>query len=343
MQRLPLFIEAVHNAQHSNVLVCRKIMAELFKQKISPLPFAASIKEANDVLAAMKMRGTKPSIVIVNTFEAESLLTELDPILGNTPTLFFLRQIFSETTVMMNAAFGNVPHDSIGTILQKMKPRPNSVWTYGSKTAEAVAQKAAKSMVEFLKDGDFFHIERHSQLQAQLMQMLKSASSNVGGVTVPASSLPAAAPRPASAAIPAPPPPPPPAPLGPETSRSSGRLRAASVTTAIHGFIEQLGVSSILMMFEMEKKSGELALFRRSESARLLLKGGRIVRASVDGLTVPLDSQNGVEAVYYVLTWTDGSFDFMPRTIDNDDEIKTPVTQFLMEAARRSDEPANQR
>ena len=92
------------------------------------------------------------------------------------------------------------------------------------------------------------------------------------------------------------------------------------------------------MMFEMDKKSGELIINRRSETARLELKSGRIVRATVDGLTVPLSSQSGPESVYYALTWTDGSFDFVPRLVEIEDEIKTPTTQFLMEAARRADQ-----
>lgn len=107
----------------------------------------------------------------------------------------------------------------------------------------------------------------------------------------------------------------------------------------IHGSLDQLGLSSLLIVLEMERKSGVLVLSRRGDNGqpevgRVFLRGGRVARVRLDGKIVPKNHQ----AVYHMLTWVDGTFEFTALEVDMEDEVKTSTTALLMEGARRIDE-----
>jgi CheY-like chemotaxis protein len=102
----------------------------------------------------------------------------------------------------------------------------------------------------------------------------------------------------------------------------------------IHGSLDQLGLSSLLVILEMERKSGVLVLQRRGETARIFMREGRILRVRMDGTPVPKNQ----EAIYYLLTWADGKFEFSILEVQMDDEVQQSTTALLMEGARRIDE-----
>jgi CheY-like chemotaxis protein len=111
---------------------------------------------------------------------------------------------------------------------------------------------------------------------------------------------------------------------------------APQTTGGITGNLEQLGLSSLLFMLEIERKSGILLLRRDRVVSRIFVKGGRVTAARIDGAT---DKHKGPEAVYQLLTWPEGRFDFTSMDVDMDDEMNGQTTQFLlMEGARRIDE-----
>ena len=104
----------------------------------------------------------------------------------------------------------------------------------------------------------------------------------------------------------------------------------------IQGALEQLGLSSLLVMVEMERKSGILVLRRDKNVARIFIKQGRVIAARVDG-----GAFKGPEAIYHLLGWPDGRFDFNAMDVDMEDEMRGMSTQFLlMEGARLIDEAA---
>jgi hypothetical protein len=85
----------------------------------------------------------------------------------------------------------------------------------------------------------------------------------------------------------------------------------------------------------MERKSGVLVVARPShETGRCFMTRGRIVRARIDGQVAPINA----EAVYYMLTWNEGAFEFTVFEVDMDDEVNMALTALLMEGARRMDE-----
>jgi CheY-like chemotaxis protein len=112
----------------------------------------------------------------------------------------------------------------------------------------------------------------------------------------------------------------------------------ASTKAGINGNLEQLGLSSLLVILEMERKSGILRLEKVGAVGRLFARDGRIIAARVDGEAVPAEAKRGPQAVYHLLTWSSGRFEFTVVEVDMEDEIKLSTTNLLMEGARLIDE-----
>jgi CheY-like chemotaxis protein len=103
--------------------------------------------------------------------------------------------------------------------------------------------------------------------------------------------------------------------------------------SAVRGQVDQIGLSSILVVLEMERKTGILLVERAQGTARLFLRKGRIIRADTEEPRL-----SGPAAVFEALTWTSGSFDFLTGDIGGVDEIQASTTFLLIEGARRFDE-----
>ena len=169
--RVPVFVEVITTGQHASVQLCRKIMILLFKEKVAPLPFATTAKEVADVLAALKSRGMTPAVFIINTFYAEELMPQIDALMGETPVVYLRRQIFADPlSAKPGSAAATGPN--VTEVLQKMTPRPNVEWIYGSQTADDVAAKGANALLQFLNDGNFAVLESYAQ--TQMLEMLRS-------------------------------------------------------------------------------------------------------------------------------------------------------------------------
>src|SRR5262249_22123500 len=89
-----------------------------------------------------------------------------------------------------------------------------------------------------------------------------------------------------------------------------------SKPVGIHGTLEQLGLSSLLVILEMERKSGVLRVEKQGATGRIFSREGRIIAARIDGESVPADKRKGAQAVYHMLTWSAGRFDFSVVDVD---------------------------
>jgi DNA-binding response OmpR family regulator len=118
---------------------------------------------------------------------------------------------------------------------------------------------------------------------------------------------------------------------GADLEKESAGYRPLS---ALRGGLDEISLSSVLIVLEMERKTGVLLLERDEGTARLYVRRGRIIRADTD----PPHRLVGAPAVYEVLTWQRGSFDFLVGDVGGVDEIQTTTTFLLMEGARRIDE-----
>ncbi len=109
-------------------------------------------------------------------------------------------------------------------------------------------------------------------------------------------------------------------------------------SSGIQGTLEQLGLSSLLVMVEMERKSGILRLERKGITGRIFVRDGRVIAARLDGDRAPESARKGAETVYHLLTWVDGRFEFSAVEVEMEDEVKSSTTHLLMEGARLIDE-----
>jgi hypothetical protein len=116
----------------------------------------------------------------------------------------------------------------------------------------------------------------------------------------------------------------------------SGSFPAQRRTTALNGRLEQLGLSSLLVMMEMERKDGVLTLKPTDgdDIGRIFIRGGQVVCAKLDGHPeIP-----GRDCVYQMLSWKQGTFSFNAMEVDMEDTVRSSTTHLLMEGARLIDE-----
>jgi len=106
-------------------------------------------------------------------------------------------------------------------------------------------------------------------------------------------------------------------------------------TSGLRGDLSQVGLSSLLVLIEMERKTGLLQL-RSAEglSAQILVRQGKVVHAHLDEREEPVDA----ECVYLLLTWNAGEFEFVTCVVEGDDRVDVSTTHLLMEGARLMDE-----
>jgi len=107
-----------------------------------------------------------------------------------------------------------------------------------------------------------------------------------------------------------------------------------TVSPALAGALDQVGLPSLLTLLEMERKSGVLVLTGDDAVARVFVRDGRVVSAAVDGRDTPRDE----ECIYSLLQWSHGTFQFSALEVDMDDHVNQTTTHLLIEGARRIDE-----
>jgi DNA-binding response OmpR family regulator len=119
--------------------------------------------------------------------------------------------------------------------------------------------------------------------------------------------------------------------------RRADQLNRQVVETSavgLRGSLEHIGTSSLLTILEMERKSGVLVIKTAKKTGRVFLREGRALDAFFDGSPEP----RGAEAIYEMLTWTTGRFEFSYLEVEMEDNIRTSTTHLLMEGARLIDE-----
>lgn len=118
---------------------------------------------------------------------------------------------------------------------------------------------------------------------------------------------------------------------------SSGSFTGGMKRTGLSGRLEQLGLSSLLVMMEMERKDGVLQLQHSADKkiGRIFIRKGQVIQARIDKDGVERD---GAHSVYHMLTWAKGRFHFTAMDIEMEDLVHASTTSLLMEGARLIDE-----
>jgi hypothetical protein len=105
---------------------------------------------------------------------------------------------------------------------------------------------------------------------------------------------------------------------------------------ALRGSLTSFGLSSLLMVIELERMSGVATLQSPSGVGRVAVRNGRVIRACVDGEP----GTHGAHAIFEMLKWSKGTFAFDAGAVEGDDHIERSTSFLLMEAARIADELA---
>lgn len=108
---------------------------------------------------------------------------------------------------------------------------------------------------------------------------------------------------------------------------------APGETPGLRGNLVDIGLGTLLSLFEFERKSGILLLVRDGEIARVFVSEGKVLK-------VESSAGNGApkQRLMALLDWQAGQFEFSPCAIGGRDELHTTVTQVLLEHARARDE-----
>ncbi|MGE5184027.1 MAG: DUF4388 domain-containing protein [Acidobacteriota bacterium] len=101
----------------------------------------------------------------------------------------------------------------------------------------------------------------------------------------------------------------------------------------LRGNLVDIGLGTLLSLFEFERKSGILLLLRNGEIARVFVSDGKILKVEASsGFGAPK------QRLMMLLDWRDGQFEFSPCAIGGRDELQVSITALLLEHARVRDE-----
>ncbi|MEO6776425.1 MAG: response regulator [Kofleriaceae bacterium] len=119
------------------------------------------------------------------------------------------------------------------------------------------------------------------------------------------------------------------------TAQAMQDTREQINTAGLRGDLSQVGLSSLLVLIEMERKTGLLQLHSTEGiGAQILVRHGKVVHARLDDREEPVDA----ECIYLLLTWGSGDFEFVTCVVEGDDRVAVSTTHLLMEGARLMDE-----
>jgi hypothetical protein len=91
------------------------------------------------------------------------------------------------------------------------------------------------------------------------------------------------------------------------------------------------------MVIELERMSGMVTLRGPVVgTGRVAIRQGRVIRARIDGQ----QGARGAHAIFEMLQWSQGTFEFEAGDVDGDDQIERSTSFLLMEGARLADERA---
>ncbi len=100
---------------------------------------------------------------------------------------------------------------------------------------------------------------------------------------------------------------------------------------SFQGMLTEIQFADIIQLMCSSGKTGVFRLEKDHEKASVFLLEGDVVHAEVGELC-------GEQAVYSLVGWRTGSFEFQPGITSDKTTVKSNFMNLLMEAARRQDE-----
>lgn len=109
--------------------------------------------------------------------------------------------------------------------------------------------------------------------------------------------------------------------------------RTASESVVLRGSLGEIGLGTLLSLFEYERKSGQLVVSHEEDVTWISVRDGAVVK--VEGSDSSASSR---ENLMRVLDRQEGEFEFTACTVDDGDELGVSTTHLLLEHARLFDE-----
>ena len=99
----------------------------------------------------------------------------------------------------------------------------------------------------------------------------------------------------------------------------------------LEGRLNHMPLADILQFLHLNRKEGELRLKSGESSGAVFVKDGHILNAVLDGIEKE-------KALFRLLAWTDGKFEFIPKAVTAPRKIRGSAGGVLMEGMRQLDE-----
>jgi len=128
-----------------------------------------------------------------------------------------------------------------------------------------------------------------------------------------------------------------PRPINPEEMYSRVRQtlsRSDALTTGtkeIEGQLSHMSLADIIQFLHLNRKEGELRISSARKSGSVYIKDGDIYNAFTGGV-------DREKALYRLILWTEGKFEFIPVPVTVAKKIRSTVSNLLMEGMRQADE-----
>ncbi len=107
--------------------------------------------------------------------------------------------------------------------------------------------------------------------------------------------------------------------------------RGKAASKVIEGKLSHMPLPDLIQFLHMNRKEGELKVTSSGKTGSVLMKEGNILNATLEGA-------EREKALFRMLQWTEGSFEFTPGQASSPKKIKGATGNLLMEGMRQFDE-----
>lgn len=106
---------------------------------------------------------------------------------------------------------------------------------------------------------------------------------------------------------------------------------SAEVDRSVAGNLTEIALVDLLQIFKMNRKSGILTVKSEGKSGVIFIREGIVINAR-------LGKVGGQKAIFRLITWQGGTFEFKPSSVMMEVKIHDPTENLIMEGLRQLDE-----
>jgi CheY-like chemotaxis protein len=100
---------------------------------------------------------------------------------------------------------------------------------------------------------------------------------------------------------------------------------------SVAGTLTEIALVDLLQIFKMNRKNGVLTLRADGVTGQIMIRDGVIINARLGKVL-------GEKAIYRLISWSHGTFEFKPALTDSEVRVHQPAENLIMEGLRQLDE-----